>query len=124
MVGVELIPEAIEVARANAELAGIESEWHAGKVEEVLPTLELDAPRHLVVDPPRAGLHPKAARFVASLEAEVLVYVACSPSSLARDRLTLEDGGWRLDGLWTVDLFPQTLHVEAVARFVRSPEPG
>ena len=122
VVGVELIPEAIEVARANAAQAGIESEWHAGKVEEVLPKLELDAPRHVVVDPPRAGLHPKAAAFVAGLEAEVLVYVACSPASLARDRALLEEGGWSLERLWTVDLFPQTLHVEAVARFVRSEE--
>jgi 23S rRNA (uracil1939-C5)-methyltransferase len=119
ILGVELVEPAIEVARENAAINGIESEWYAGTVESVLPTLELGGAKHVVVDPPRAGLHPKAALFLATLDAEVLVYVACSPTSLGRDRLVLEEGGWSLERLWTVDLFPQTPHVEAVARFVR-----
>jgi 23S rRNA (uracil1939-C5)-methyltransferase len=61
------------------------------------------------------------ARTLGSLQVDVLVYVACNPLSMARDRRLLEEGGWRLDGLWTVDLFPQTRHVEAVGRFVRGP---
>jgi 23S rRNA (uracil1939-C5)-methyltransferase len=119
VIGIELVESAIICARENAQRMGVQSEWHAGKVEEVLPTLNPGGPRHVVVDPPRAGLHPKSAAFIAQIEAEVLVYVACSPAALSRDRALLAEGGWRLDGLWTVDLFPQTLHVEAVARFVR-----
>jgi 23S rRNA (uracil1939-C5)-methyltransferase len=88
-------------------------------VEELLDGLSLIAPVALVVDPPRSGLHPKAASALASMQAEVLVYVACNPASLGRDRAILEAGGWTLDALWTVDLFPQTRHVEAVARFIR-----
>jgi len=119
VLGVELVEPAIDVARENAAINGIDSEWYAGTVESVLPQLELSGAKHVVVDPPRAGLHPKAAKFLAGLDAEVLVYVACSPASLGRDRLLLEAGGWVLEQLWTIDLFPQTPHVEAVARFVR-----
>ncbi|RME24141.1 MAG: hypothetical protein D6798_11925 [Deltaproteobacteria bacterium] len=100
----------------------------AGPVEAVLPTLDLTRPLRVVVDPPRAGLHPKAADFLAGLDADVLVYVACNPASLGRDRAVLEAGGWELTDLWAVDLFPQTRHVEAVGRFRRrpggSPPPG
>lgn len=119
VVGVELLESAVEIARDNARRLGRPGEWFAGPVEEVLPTLELPAPRRIVVDPPRVGLHPKAAAFLAGLDAEVLVYVACNPASLGRDRAVLEAGGWRLDDLWAVDLFPQTRHVEAVGRFQR-----
>ncbi len=119
IIGIELLESAIDVARHNAKQNGICSEWHAGPVEEILPQLSIEGSRHIVVDPPRAGLHPKAAQFLAAMEGEVLVYVACSPSSLARDRWLLEKGGWCLEKLWTIDLFPQTPHVESIARFVR-----
>lgn len=120
IIGIELHEGAIETARRNAEALGVEGTWLAGAVEDVLPTLSWEGPTAVVVDPPRAGLHPKAAKFLAGLAADTLVYVACNPASLGRDRAALEAGGWRLDGLWTVDLFPQTRHVEAVARFIRA----
>ncbi len=120
VLGVELHAPAIAIARENAAAAGVDGDWHAGPVEDVLPTLSWREPSFVIVDPPRAGLHPKAARFLAAAKAEVLVYVACNPASLGRDRRVLEAGGWRLIDLWTVDLFPQTRHVEAVGRFVRA----
>ncbi|MFH1469260.1 MAG: 23S rRNA (uracil(1939)-C(5))-methyltransferase RlmD [Pseudomonadota bacterium] len=117
VVGVEIHAPAVESAARNAEVNGIaHARFLAGEVERV--ALELDGDV-VVVDPPRAGLHPRAARWLAALPAERLVYVACHAPSLGRDRAILEEGGWRLDALWTVDLFPQTGHVEAVARFVR-----
>ena len=119
VVGVELNPSSIALAQANADRLGItHSTWVAGAVEHVLQELDLGEHRHLVVDPPRAGLHPKVARHLAQTEGEVLIYVACNPASLARDREILEAGRWKLDALWTVDLFPQTQHCEAVARFL------
>jgi len=121
LVGIEVHEGAVVSARENARALGIEAEFHAGPVEHVLPGLALGDHTRLVVDPPRAGLHPKAAAFLADHKADVLVYVACGPKSLGRDREVLEAGGWRLTDLWTVDLFPQTHHLEAVARFVRSP---
>jgi 23S rRNA (uracil-5-)-methyltransferase RumA len=119
IVGIELHEGAIECARQNAARNGVSGRWMAGPVEELLPTLELPSPRKLVVDPPRAGLHPAAARFLAGVEADVLVYVACHPPSLVRDRALLEAGGWRMTQLGAVDLFPQTPHLEAVAAFRR-----
>jgi tRNA/tmRNA/rRNA uracil-C5-methylase (TrmA/RlmC/RlmD family) len=119
VVGVELHPGSVAQARENAVQNGVSGRWEVGPVEEVLPALGPLGARHVVVDPPRVGLHPKAARFLAQLDADVLVYVACGPKSLARDRPILEAGGWRMASLAAVDLFPQTHHVEAVARFVR-----
>jgi 23S rRNA (uracil1939-C5)-methyltransferase len=119
VVGVELHEGAIESATANAAANGIAGEWRAGPVEDVLPELDVPSPRRIVVDPPRVGLHPRAARFLATADADVLVYVACGPKSLARDRPVLAEGGWRMTDLWSVDLFPQTHHGEAIARFVR-----
>ena len=119
VIGIELHGPAIDTARQNAARNGVAGSWHAGAVEAVLPTLDLPDARRLVVDPPRAGLHPKAARFLADFDADVLVYVSCGPPALARDRKVLAAGGWRLTDLWGVDLFPQTHHIESVARFVR-----
>lgn len=120
VVGWEEIPQAVEDARANALANGVDATFRAVKVEEALDELDgIPGPRRLVVDPPRAGLHPRAAAALARAHGEVLVYVACHPASLGRDRVALEEGGWRLTDLWTVDLFPHTGHVEAIARFVR-----
>ncbi len=120
LVGIEIHEGAVVSARENAAAMGVEAEFYAGPVEHVVPGLDLGGSTRLVVDPPRAGLHPKAAAFLASHPADTLVYVACGPASLGRDRLLLEAGGWRMTDLWTVDLFRETHHVEAVAKFVRS----
>lgn len=118
VVGVELHAPAVEDARANAIRNGVtRTHFVQGEVEKVALKLGGDV---VIVDPPRAGLHPKAARWLAGIPAERLVYVACHPPSLGRDRAVLEEGGWRLRELWTVDMFPQTGHVEAVARFERA----
>jgi len=119
--GVEVIASAVENARANAARNGIENtSWHVGKVEEALHILDaVTGRRTLVVDPPRVGLHPKVAKKLAGAEAETLVYVACKPGSLGRDAAILAEGGWKMTDFWTVDLFPQTGHMEAIARFQR-----
>jgi 23S rRNA (uracil1939-C5)-methyltransferase len=121
VIGVELHAGAVESARENAQRNGIHAEFHCGKVEAVFPTLTLESPMVVIVDPPRAGLHPDALRFVAGLPADRIVYVACKPSSLLRDGQFLKSMGWVLDHWEAVDLFPQTGHVEVAARFVRAP---
>ncbi len=120
IVGVEEIAEAVEDARRNAIFNGLDNtEYHLAKMEEALETLEnleqKDAT--IVVDPPRAGLHPKVARALAKTKAEQLIYVACNPASLGRDAQFLEAGHWQLKEIWSIDLFPQTGHTEMVARF-------
>jgi 23S rRNA (uracil1939-C5)-methyltransferase len=119
VIGVDVHEPSIARARANAERNAVRGAWYAGAVEEILPAIAIDRPLKVVVDPPRAGLHPRAVQHLAGLSADTLVYVACNPGSLGRDRPMLEAGGWRITDLWSVDLFPQTPHVEAIARFVR-----
>lgn len=115
--GIEEVASAVDDARANAERNGVKATFLASKVEHALETLGEGA--HMVVDPPRAGLHPKVAKHLATIDAASLVYVACHPASLGRDAALLAEGGWRLTECWIVDLFPQTGHVEMVGRFER-----
>lgn len=119
IVGLEERAEAVADAEANAARNGVTASFRAVKVEDALSVLAPGPDVHVVVDPPRAGLHPRVARALAGLEVGSLVYVACNPASLGRDAVILREGGWRLTDLWTVDLFPQTGHTEMVGRFRR-----
>ncbi|MEZ4235696.1 MAG: 23S rRNA (uracil(1939)-C(5))-methyltransferase RlmD [Myxococcota bacterium] len=114
--GVEENPESVRDAGINAMRNEIDGEYRTAKVEDVLPDVAGDV---VVVDPPRAGLHPKVAAAVGQADWRALVYVACNPAALGRDAEILRAGGARLTDLWPVDLFPQTGHVEVVARFER-----
>ncbi len=118
--GVEVVPEAVKDAIANAERNGITAQFTVGAVEDTLHAVRGGQGVRIVVDPPRPGLHPKVAKLLARTAADVLVYVACNPASLGRDAALLAEGGWRLTDLWPVDLFPQTGHVEVVGRLVRT----
>jgi len=120
VIGIEEVEAAVRDAEANAEANGVVARYRCAKVEAALDDLGPGA--HVVVDPPRAGLHPKVAKHLAKTRARSLVYVACKPGSLGRDAAFLAEGGWRLEALWTVDLFPHTGHVEMVGRFVRDEE--
>ncbi len=121
IVGIEEVPEAIEDARRNATANEITwATYHASALENALAHLPVHEERAaLVVDPPRVGLHPKVAKALSKAYGDPLVYVACHPPSLGRDGAILREGGWELTDLWTVDLFPQTGHIELVGRFVK-----
>jgi 23S rRNA (uracil1939-C5)-methyltransferase len=119
VLGIEENADAVDDARANAAANQIAAEFLAGRVEDLLPQWSGQLGVHLVVDPPRAGLHPKVAEAVARGAWASLAYVACNPASLGRDGAILRAGGYRLTDLWAVDLFPQTGHIELVGRFVR-----
>jgi 23S rRNA (uracil1939-C5)-methyltransferase len=119
VVGIELVADAIDNARANAEANGVAATYQVGKVEDALHALTGGPGVAAIVDPPRVGLHPKVTKALAQADLEVLIYVACNAASLGRDRVVLEEGGWRLENCWAVDLFPQTGHLEVVGRFVR-----
>ena len=124
MLGIEENADAVADATRNAAANGVaHARFVAAKVEDALAEVSAvrgrDGRLAIVVDPPRAGLHPKVAAALAPTVADVLVYVACNPASLGRDAVVIEAGGWRLVDLEIVDLFPQTGHVEAVGRFVR-----
>jgi 23S rRNA (uracil1939-C5)-methyltransferase len=124
VVGVEIAQEAVERARENALLNGVANvEFVAGDAAKaVRPLLEAGVPRPdvVVVDPPRAGLTPRAVRRVLELAPQRLVYVSCNPTTLAGNGLLLAEGGYRLERVRPFDLFPHTPHVECVARFERA----
>lgn len=121
--GIELVPAAIEDAARNAAANGIANcTFLPGEVRHVLPDLLRRGVRAEVVvaDPPRAGFHPKALRAVLALGPGRVVYVSCNPATLARDVGELARQGYRLEWVQPVDMFPQTPHIEAVARLTRA----
>lgn len=126
VVGFELVEAAIADARANAErngLAGVR--FVAGDLAqtllpEALALRGLPRPSVCVVDPPRAGMHPKVRESLALLEPARIVYVSCNPRTGVDDLAYLQARGWRLEALQPVDLFPHTPHQECVFRLVRS----
>ncbi len=121
VIGIEYQADAIERAIQNAERNGVQGTWIAGKVEDCLEQVHSGPGSTILLDPPREGLHPKAAKFFAEQHADGLVYVACNPKSLQRDREILEAGNWKMTDLWMVDMFPQTPHVECVGKFTYQP---
>jgi 23S rRNA (uracil1939-C5)-methyltransferase len=117
--GIEVAQAAVDDARRNAKANGIENcTFLAGEVRAVLPQLVGRGVRAEVVvaDPPRAGFHPKALRALVLLGPERVVYVSCNPATLARDLGELARGGYRVEWVQPLDMFPHTPHIEAVAR--------
>lgn len=115
--GVEIVKEAIEDARSNAELNGMDNvEFAVGKAEEVIPAWKKQGITAdvIVVDPPRKGCDEALLQTIIEMKPKRVVYVSCNPSTLARDLRVLEDGGFRTVEVQPVDMFPHTVHVECV----------
>jgi 23S rRNA (uracil1939-C5)-methyltransferase len=122
VVAIEIVPEAVEDAAANAAANGVTNHTAiAGDVRVVLRERrgELPPPDVAIVDPPRAGLSGGAVRRVLELAPPTLVYVSCQPATFADNAARFVAGGYRLEWVRPVDMFPQTPHIEAVARFTR-----
>ena len=119
--GVEIVPEAIEDAKRNAELNGITNvEFAVGEAETVIPNWYDEGVKAdvLVVDPPRKGCDEKLLQTIINMKPKKVVYVSCNPATLARDLRVLEDGGYRTVEVQPVDMFPQTSHVECVVQLI------
>ncbi|QUI22053.1 23S rRNA (uracil(1939)-C(5))-methyltransferase RlmD [Vallitalea pronyensis] len=115
-VGVEIVEEAVEAAKQNAKLNGLDNcEFIAGDVLKVIDSLQ-DKPDIIVLDPPRDGIHPKALQKIIDFGVEQIVYVSCKPTSLVRDLEVLLARGYQLDKVRCVDMFPHTVHVETIAK--------
>lgn len=122
VVAIEVVPEAVADAERNARANGVANHTAlCGDVGVVLRERrdELPSPDVAVVDPPRAGLSGRAVRRVLELAPRTLVYVSCQPATFADNAARFVAGGYRLEWVRPVDMFPQTPHVEAVARFTR-----
>ncbi len=118
--GIELVEEAVEAARENARRNGLENaRFLAGDVLKLVDELKTDGgvpvrPDIIVLDPPRDGIHPKALPKILEYQPDTFVYVACKPTSLARDLPRFLEAGYEVRAVCPVDLFPGTYHVETV----------
>ncbi len=116
VIGVEIIPQAIESAKISAEINGINNaEFFTGACEEILPKLMQDSkPDVLVVDPPRAGCDSALTQKIAELKIKKVVYISCDPATLARDIKLLCSQGYSCSDVTFVDMFANTKHIETV----------
>ncbi len=120
VVGVEEVDDAVAAARRNARRNRIGNvRFAASLVEPALAAVARDGVDLVTVNPPRKGCGEAVARALVELRAPRVVYLSCSPASLARDAAALVAGGYRLVGAQPFDLLPQTEHVEVLATFVR-----
>lgn len=115
-IGIEVQPTAIKQARFNAQINQItNTEFHAGKVEVILPQLHLN-PDIVLLDPPRKGCDIQVLETLIKMKPQHLVYVSCKPATLARDLdILCHQGNYQLTHVQPADFFPQTAHVECAA---------
>jgi len=123
VVGIEIVPDAIKDANANAKRNGVENvEFRLGAAEDVLPELVDNGlqPDVIVIDPPRKGCEESVLLAIAKAAPERVVYVSCNPATQARDAKILCANGYQAVDCQPVDMFCQTAGVENVMLFVKS----
>lgn len=122
VVGIEYVPEAIADARVNAKANGINNcVFYAGDMKDVLSPAFIEEngrPDVIILDPPRAGIHPDVAKVILDAAPERMVYVSCNPASQARD-LAIFSEKYKITAVQPVDMFPHTQHVENVCALER-----
>ncbi len=122
VVGIEYVPEAIEDAKLNSNVNGIDNTlFFAGDMKDVLTDgfiAEHGRPDVMIIDPPRAGMHEDVVNVILNARPERIVYVSCNPATQARD-LALLDEYYKVEEVQPVDMFPHTHHVENVVRLSR-----
>lgn len=123
VLGVELVESSVNDARENAKRHGVENCEFIQLDLKDIKLIEDDMrdfghPDVVITDPPRAGMNPRAVKMLKKIAPPAIVYVSCNPASLARDgQMLCEEGQYQLVHCQPIDMFPQTNHVESVARF-------
>nr|WP_051527293.1 23S rRNA (uracil(1939)-C(5))-methyltransferase RlmD [[Eubacterium] cellulosolvens] len=123
VIGVEIVPEAIEDAKKNAAMNEIgNADFYVGKAEEVVPDLYAKGAKAdvVVVDPPRKGCNEKLLDTILKMDPERIVYVSCDPATLARDLKFLTANGYELTFVQPYDQFCHTVHIETVVLLTRN----
>ena len=119
VIGIEYVPEAIEDAKVNSAINGIDNTlFFAGDMKDILTDKfieEYGRPDVIITDPPRAGMHEDVVNVILNAEPKRIVYVSCNPATQARD-LQLLDVKYKVTAVQPVDMFPHTHHVENVVR--------
>ncbi len=123
--GVEIVEDSVRAARENAAANGIENcGFICGDVLKVLPSLT-ERPDVIIMDPPRAGIHPKVLPMIASYGAPEILYISCNPKTMMPDIAVLQDHGYAVKRLKPYDNFPMTKHVECAALMtLQKPSPA
>lgn len=118
-VGIELVEVAVENAKQNARENAVDNvKFVLGDMKDTFNSLFLEKNGHpecIITDPPRSGMHPDVIQQLSDLAVDTLVYVSCNPSTMARDLKELKQV-YNIERVQPVDMFPQTYHIEAVAR--------
>lgn len=121
VIGIEYVKEAIEDARINAEANGITNcTFFDGDMKDILTAdfiKEHGKPEVMIIDPPRAGMHPDVVKVIMEAAPERIVYVSCNPASQARD-LAMMSPMYEITAVQPVDMFPHTMHVENVCALI------
>ena len=122
VIGIEYVPEAIEDAKLNSKVNGIENTlFYAGDMKDILTddfVSKHDTPDVMIIDPPRAGMHEDVVGVIMNAEPKRIVYVSCNPATQARD-LAMLDAKYKVVEVQPVDMFPHTQHVENVVGLER-----
>jgi len=122
VIGIEYVPEAIEDAKINSEINGINNtRFYAGDMKDILTDefiAEHGRPDVIITDPPRAGMHPDVVKTILRAAPDRIVYVSCNPATQARDLHDLDEQ-YRVAEVQPVDMFPHTPHVENVVLLMK-----
>ena len=122
IIGVEIVPEAVEAARENTALNGLQNcECLCGDVSRVIDEIR-EKPDLIVLDPPREGIHPKALEKIIRFNVPRIVYISCKPTSLVRDLEILQARGYELERACSVDMFVGTYNIETCCLLVKKEE--
>jgi len=116
--GIEIVEESIKSAEENKKENNIENvEFHLGSVEDLFPKLYEKGIKAdvVILDPPRKGCEESVLKNIKEMSSGKIVYISCNPSTLARDLKILQEGGYNIQEIQPVDMFPHSTHVEAVA---------
>ncbi len=120
VIGIEIVEEAVEAAKENAKLNGLNNcEFIAGDVLKAIDLVE-DKPDLIILDPPRDGINPKALEKILAFGVDEMVYISCKPTSLARDLEVITKRGYKVIKACAVDQFPETVHVEVAVLLCRT----
>ena len=119
VIGLELIEEAVEAAKENAKLNGLDNcEFIAGDVAETIKKVKVK-PDIIILDPPRSGVSPKALDYVIKFNAKEIIYVSCNPKTMVDNLETLLAAGYKVEKSKVKDMFPNTPHAETVVKLTK-----
>lgn len=119
VIGLELIEEAVEAAKENAKLNGLDNcEFIAGDVAETIKKVKVK-PDIIILDPPRSGVSPKALDYVIKFNAKEIIYVSCNPKTMVDNLETLLAAGYKVEKSKVKDMFPNTPHAEVCVKLVK-----